>query len=203
MQKQDIKSVYRKKEDEKIVVVSRQKLFQEASFNGIQKINFEQYQNIIETHKEFRWRSEMEIDENYKQIIPYLVFSHNNKFFIMERKSTSSEARLQSKLSIGIGGHIREDDLQKATIVDWAEREFHEEVEYNGKLKIEPIGLLNDDSNAVGRVHVGFVFLLNGDSAEISIRDEHKAGSLKTPAECKQLYNRMENWSKMVLDFLL
>jgi len=194
--------VFQKKQDEKILVVSKQKLFVHETFDGIKNVNFKDYQKIIEMHKKFLWRSKMETNENYKQIIPYLIFTNDNKYFLMERKSTASEKRLKSKCSLGIGGHIREEDLQKKSIVEWAKREFHEEVSYNGNLTIEPIGLLNDESDSVGRVHTGFVFLLRGDSDEISINDEHKSGTLLTLEECKMLYPRMEHWSQIVFNYL-
>ena len=67
--------VFIKKEDEKILVVERKKLFVEGEFNGIRKIDFDSYQKLIEDNKQFLWRSKMETDTSYKQIIPYLVFN--------------------------------------------------------------------------------------------------------------------------------
>jgi len=199
IQKQEsTKKVFIKKEDEKILVVSRKKLF----LQKIEKVDFDQYQKLIEEHKEFLWRSKVETDPSYKQIIPYLIFSFEDKFFMMQRKSSASEVRLQNKFSLGIGGHIRKEDIEGKTLFDWARREFAEEVEYNGEFEIEPIGLLNDESNSVGQVHTGFVFLLKGNSGKIKIRDEHKEGRLLTLQECKIVYESMENWSKIVFDYL-
>ncbi|MFH1339581.1 MAG: hypothetical protein ABIH40_07050, partial [Candidatus Omnitrophota bacterium] len=181
MQQQNAKNaqdekVFIKKEDEKILVVAREKLFANKVIQGIEAVDFEHYQNLIEEHKEFLWRSKVETDSSYKQIIPYLVFNFQDKFFLMRRKSDSSEARLRDKYSLGIGGHIRQEDIAEKSIFDWARREFAEEVEYSGDFKIEPIGILNDDSDSVGQVHVGFVFLLKGDSDKIKVRSELKEG---------------------------
>jgi len=195
--------LFQKKADEKILVVKRKKLFPNGSFNGLRPINVAEYHNIIETYKEFLWRSTMEHDPSYKQIIPYLIFTHENKYFVMQRKENASEGRLQNKYSLGIGGHIRQEDVNGAcTIVDWARREFEEEVAYNGSFTIAPLGLLNDERDSVGQVHTGFVFLLTGDSPTISIKDEHKAGALYTLDECASLYSRMESWSNLVFDYL-
>lgn len=196
------KNVYRKKKDEKILIVPRDILFSKKELNGIESIDFFFYQNLIEKNKQFLWRSQMEIDPNYKQIIPYLVFNYKNKYFLMQRKSSASEVRLQNKYSLGIGGHIREEDIDGSDISGWAKREFAEEVEYAGNLIIEPIGLLNDDSNDVGRVHLGFVFLLKGDSKDIKVRSELKSGQLLTLEECFSNYENMENWTKLVFNFL-
>jgi|SaaInlStandDraft_4_1057021.scaffolds.fasta_scaffold01473_4 predicted NUDIX family phosphoesterase len=195
-------AIFNKKNDEKILVVSKHKLFSHEAFNGIKSIDFDRYQKVIEMHKKFMWRSEIETNENYKQIIPYLIFTSNNKYFLMQRKNEASEVRLRNKCSLGIGGHIKEEDLSKTNISGWSEREFHEEVSYKGKLKIEPVGILNDENDEVGRVHTGFVFLLHGNSEKIEIRDEHKSGVLLTLQECKNFYNRMERWSQIVFNYL-
>ncbi len=204
MQKENIKDqkVFIKKEDEKILVVKRDILFSDGILNGIQKIDFESYQNLIEKNKEFLWRSKLETDINYKQIIPYIVFKHEDKLFLMQRKGSASEVRLQNKHSLGIGGHIRENDIAGQSIFDWAKREFAEEINYSGNLDIEPIGLLNDESNFVGQVHTGFVFLITGDSNNIKIRSELKSGKLLSFQECQEFYDQMENWSKIVFDFI-
>ena len=201
-QKNNSKQVFIKKEDEKILVIPRNILFKDKEINGIEKIDFEYYQKLIRDNKQFLWRSQMETDQNYKQIIPYLIFNFENKYFMMQRKSSASEARLQNKYSLGIGGHIRSEDITEFDIFSWAKREFAEEIEYNGNFEIEPIGILNDDSNDVGKVHTGFVFLLKGDSNKIKIRSELKSGNLLSLEECYKLYKNMENWSKLVFDFL-
>jgi len=189
--------------DEHILVVKRTHLFPDDAWQGLKKIDFESYLKIINSHKEFLPRSLMEQDPTFKQIIPYLVFEHDNKYFIMQRQAKASEQRLQSKFSLGIGGHIRQEDLQEDTsIFDWARREFHEEVEFKGSLEIEPLGILNDDSNEVGKVHIGFVFILHGDSAEISVKSELKSGLLVTREECLEYVSRMETWSQIVFENL-
>lgn len=194
--------VFIKKEDEKILVVKKEKLFSQTIVQGIQKIDFDSYQELIEKNKEFLWRSKVETQTEYKQIIPYLIFKFEDKLFLMQRKSNASDTRLQNKYSIGIGGHIKEKDISQKTIFDWAKREFEEEIEYVGNFDIEPIGILNDESNFVGQVHTGFVFLLNGDSDQIKIRDEHKSGQLISLNELQEFYPNMETWSQIVFDYL-
>ena len=188
--------------DEQILVVPTQKLFPQGSWNGLRPIDWVDYQQRIDQHKEFHPRSLMEQDPSYKQIIPYLVFTYQDTYFMMQRKAQASEQRLQSKLSLGIGGHIRAEDLAHNDMSLWAQREFDEEVSYKGSYTIEPIGLLNDDSNEVGKVHAGLVFLLHGDSDAIAIRSEHKSGILVDLPTCCEQYPLMETWSQIVVDFL-
>lgn len=188
-------------QDEQILVVKRSHLFAKEAWQGLKKINFESYIEIINKNKEFLPRSIMETDPTYKQIIPYLIFEHKNRYFLMQRQAKASEQRLQSKFSLGIGGHIRHEDLQEGTsIFDWAQREFHEEVNYSGNLEIEPLGILNDDSNDVGKVHIGFVLLLHGDSANISVKSELKSGQLVSLQECESYKDRLESWSQSIFE---
>lgn len=189
--------------NENILVVKRTTLFPANAFHGLQP-QTDSFIALINQAKEFLPRPAMELDTNYKQIIPYLVFKHKDRYFLMQRQSTSSEQRLKNKYSLGIGGHIRQEDMQNATtIFDWAQREFHEEVDYAGNFSIKTVGILNDDSNAVGQVHLGLVLLLEGDSSFIAIRSELKSGQLLTTQQCKTYYANMETWSQIVFDSLM
>lgn len=191
-------------QDEQILVVPRTELFKNvAAWSGLKAVNFDEYLTLIQEKKEFQPRSIMETDPTYKQIIPYLVYTHENKFFLMQRTAQATEKRLQNKYSLGIGGHIRQEDMTTDSLFDWATREFHEEVSYDGKLTIEPLGVLNDDSNAVGKVHVGFVFLLHGEHSNISVKSELKSGNLLSLDECEQYFSSMESWTQMVFTHLL
>lgn len=189
------------KDRELILVVKRSLLFPEGGFHGIEQ-NVEPYVARINANKEFLPRGFMEQNPAYKQIIPYQVFMFEDKIFLMQRHAKASEERLRSKMTIGIGGHVREEDMRSGNLHDWAEREFHEEINYAGALTVKPLGMLNDDSNEVGRVHAGLVFLLKGDSANISVRSELQSGMLVSIEECEQYYDSLESWSQMVFDAL-
>ena len=189
---------------EHILVVKRSILFPNQAFQGLQAEQTSRFLELIAREKEFKLRPLMEEDPSYKQIIPYLLFKFEDKYFLMQRRSTSSEQRLKNKYSLGIGGHMRQEDMQNnATIFDWGKREFHEEIAYEGNLTIKPLGILNDDSNAVGQVHLGLVLLLEGDSSQIKIRSELKSGQLLTAHEIQNFYPDLETWSQIIFDALL
>ena len=190
---------------ENILVVPTNTLFFEGvwqGLRGVDELNLATYLHIIQNQCLFLSRPEMEENPAYKQIIPYLIFKYQDKYFLMQRASKASESRLRSKFSLGIGGHIRQEDMQGSSIFEWARREFAEEVTYSGNLDVQMLGILNDDSNAVGQVHVGLVMLLTGDSAQISVNEELKSGELLTIAECALFEDQMENWSKVVFNYL-
>jgi predicted NUDIX family phosphoesterase len=190
-------------QEEHILVVKRKTIFRdEPAWTGLHKGDLARYASLIQANQEFLPRTAMEQDPAYKQIIPYLIFSHNNRYFLMQRRAEATEQRLKNKYSLGIGGHIRQEDITTGSLVDWARREFHEEVDYHGSLVIEPLGILNDDSNDVGKVHLGFVFLLRGDTSAIAVKSELKSGQLVTYEEGMQYREHMESWSQMVFDTL-
>jgi predicted NUDIX family phosphoesterase len=191
------------KQDEKILVIPRAIFFAQKMFQGfLPTKDFEHYQNMVMQHQLFLWRSSVENDPSHKQIIPYLIFEYDNTFFVMQRKDTASETRLRNKYSLGIGGHIRQEDLVESSLISWAQREFQEEVSYTGALTVQPIGLINDDSDAVGQVHIGFVFVIHGDNPNIAIKSEHKDGKLLTLDQIQALYPDLEQWSQLVCDYL-
>jgi len=190
-----------KKED--VLVVPRKYIFAQASsWYGINKEIFDFCVTATNEHKMFISRQIAETDPTYKQIIPYMVFQFEDTYFVMQRKKTAGEQRLASLYSIGIGGHIRKEDMTDDSIYTWAKREFEEEVNYSGDLEIHNLGVLNDDTTEVGEVHLGLLLLLKGNSGNISIKDEHKSGSLMTLEECRSMIDSFEPWSKFALEAL-
>lgn len=190
------------KQNERILVVNRDRLFAQGAWHGLKQDGIQEYVACIEQYGEFKWRSTMEHNPQYKQIIPYLIFCHKDCFFLMQRKGTASEQRLKNKFSLGIGGHIRQDDMHGKSIFDWARREFFEEVSYQGNLTINTLGLLNDDSNSVGKVHLGLVLVVHGDTSNIKIKSELKHGQLLSLAACEAYISEMESWSTLVFSVL-
>jgi predicted NUDIX family phosphoesterase len=188
--------------DEQILVVKRELIFQpEGPWTGLKQCDYDWYLWAIEHYGQFHSRIAMEDDQHYKQIIPYLVFMHKDHVFVVERKQSATERRLAGKTSIGIGGHIRKEDILGSTIFDWAQREFHEEVSYHDHFEFEPLGIVNDDRDSVGKVHLGFVFIVRGATSAISIKSELKQGTL-VPLSSITDTTHFESWSQIILPYL-
>ena len=190
--------------DEQILVVKRSVLFptEDEVFHGLNTTSFQTFFSRVEQNKQFLPRSLMEQDPTYKQIIPYLVFRHQDTYFLMQRREQASEQRLKNKFSLGIGGHVQKKDIEHTDIMGWAQREFNEEIAYEGKYSVQPLGILNDDTNSVGKVHIGFALLIEGLSSHIAVRSELKSGTLCTLNECSTYYVDMEDWSRMLFNHL-
>ncbi len=204
MQNKQIKPQSTSSLQEHILVVPRDTLFaQQPSWHGIKKDGLNEFLETIKTHQEFHLRSSMEQDPRYKQIIPYLIFRHGQTYFLMQRTAHTTEQRLKNKLSIGIGGHMRQEDMiNGSTVFDWARREFHEEVFYSGRLEVTPLGMINDDTTEVGQVHIGLALLLDGFNGQISVKSELKSGTLVSLEELRRVSPDLETWSQMVLELL-
>ena len=109
-----------------------------------------------------------ENDFTRKQLIPYaLVFDALGQLFTYQRHG--SEARLVGKLSAGIGGHVNEQDRGEtlaARLLAALLREMREEIGLVPKPdQIRLLGMINEDTSAVGRCHIGVVFRFSLDES--------------------------------------
>lgn len=190
---------------EHVLCVRRDELFPDGAWHGFIAGDLDRYQSVIRSRSFFMPRAEVEDDPAYQQVIPFVLFRHQDRYLLMQRLRASSEKRLRQQYTLGVGGHINPGDLDYGDpIQDGLRREWEEEVAYAGRLEARLLGLLNDDTNPVSRVHLGVVFLVEGDSPEISIREVDKlAGELMTLDEMRVCYLQMESWSQIVYDELV
>jgi predicted NUDIX family phosphoesterase len=184
--------------------VRREDIFPDGAWHGFVSDGLERHQQVIREKHFFMTRAKVEDDPSYQQIIPYVVFRHGDHYFLTHRLRASSEKRLRKQYSLGVGGHINPGDLDAGDpIQDGLKREWEEEVVYDGAFEARLIGLLNDESAPVSKVHLGVVFLVDGDTPNIAIRETDKlAGELLTLEEMRMYYLEMESWSQMVYDRL-
>ena len=82
-------------------------------------------------------------------------------------------------------------------------REWHEELVAEFTPDFVFVGLLNDDTVAVGVHHLGVVYLADAAGRAVSIRETHKlCGAFERMDVVRAAYDRMETWSQLVLDAL-
>jgi predicted NUDIX family phosphoesterase len=152
-----------------------------------------------------RPRRELELDPEWKQPIPYAIALYRTaegerQLFWMDRLAGGSDRRLHGRASFGVGGHIGADD---GGILVALEREWREEVETAELPRFTPLGLLNDDSDEVGRVHLGIVFLAELSSPEIAVREREKlAGSLVSVERAVARASELEGWSAALISHI-
>jgi predicted NUDIX family phosphoesterase len=186
-----------------VLVVRRDDIFPDRAWHGFVEDGLERCQRVIREQSFFMPRAEVEEDPSYQQVIPYVVFRHRDRYFLTRRLRASSERRLRQQYSLGVGGHINPGDQGDDPIQDGMRREWEEEVVYVGRFEAHLLGLINDDSSPVSKVHLGVVFLVDGDSPEIAIKETDKlSGELLTLDEMRIYYLGMESWSQIVYDRL-
>ena len=191
--------------DEHVLCVKREDVFPDGAWHGFVADGLDRYQRLIREESFFMPRREVEEDPAYQQVIPYVVFRHADRYFLTRRLKASSEKRLRQQYSLGVGGHINPGDLENGDpVLDGLKREFEEEVVYAGDFQATLLGLINDDSSPVSKVHLALAFLVDGSTPDIAIRETDKlAGELLTLEEMRIYYLEMESWSQIVYDRLL
>ncbi|HET9849014.1 MAG TPA: hypothetical protein VFR68_10715 [Candidatus Dormibacteraeota bacterium] len=190
---------------EDVLVVPRDVLFGGQEWRGFRDRDLEELLSRIRTSYRFRPRRDVEEDPSEPQIIPYVVFRHEDRYFLTHRLRRSSERRLRHLYSLGVGGHINPEDLAGSAdpIEAGLRREWEEEVVYQGRFSTRLLGAINDQTTPVGRVHVGLIFLVEGDRPDISIREVDKlAGALFELDAMRSYYLDMESWSQLIFDYL-
>ena len=155
----------------------------------------------------FRARSEVEDDPGFQQIIPYVVFRAGGLVFTYVRGRSGGESRLRRLRSIGVGGHVAEADAEGRGTTEAYEmallRELEEEVDIRSPGRMTRLGLINDDSNPVGRVHLGVVHLFELDRPEVVPREDALADPEFLPiAALPARLDEFETWSRICIGVL-
>ncbi len=195
------------KPDENVLVVRRDLFDRLGAFQGIQPDTAPYLDAFLKRENNcFLPRSRAEDDPTHKQIIPYAVFTHEGKILRYVRGAKSGEKRLVAKGSLGIGGHINDSDeslfsFDLDAYRTAVRREIDEELKIAGAWTDRVAALINDDSNDVGRVHLGVVHVVTLDSPTVTAGEKAIAElGFFTPEELRANRDQLETWSQIVLD---
>jgi predicted NUDIX family phosphoesterase len=83
-------------------------------------------------------------------------------------------------------------------------REWAEELDADWTPDFRLLGLLNDDTDPVGAVHLGVVYAVEAVGRPVAVRETHKLeGAFAPLTQADALGARLETWSRLVLDHLL
>ena len=199
------------KMDEMILAVDKKVLTDIGYFQGL---DFDQVETLLshinKDNCRFVRRGDAENNEELKQLIPYVIVTHGDKILCYVRGKKSGEARLTDKASIGIGGHINDSDGSLATKDDIIssyrlamEREINEELNIPGGYSYSTVCILNDDSNSVGRVHLGIVHRVVTNDEDVTFAEPGVIMDVrwKTVAELKAMVT-LESWSSICVEMI-
>jgi predicted NUDIX family phosphoesterase len=196
---------------EQVLVVPRAVLEEIGSFQGIRTDDLElAVGRLLDASRHFFMdRAQAEEDPSHKQLIPYCVFRCGGRILHYTRGKAGGESRLHAKISVGVGGHVNPIDMDGGKTGPDAyhaavSREIEEELDLPGHHTHRIIGLLNDESNPVGQVHLGVVHLVDLDSTEVASREDALTDLGFSPLEELNgpLFERLETWSQFCIRHL-
>lgn len=193
--------------EEQILVVPRSLFDRLGSFQGV-ITNVENYlpELLAPSNTSFMPRSKAEVDPSFKQLIPYSILTANRKILRYFRGSGSGEARLHAKGSIGVGGHINSGDVISSSVdrsvyERAVDREINEELHGLPAFTEKIVALLNDDSNDVGKVHLGVVHHFQLESDSVSAAESALRGLEFVSLEAlRKEKDGLETWSQILVD---
>lgn len=187
---------------ERVLVLPRADVPGGADFHGIRRARpdtLSELRAIVKRHGRYLERDTAESDPTSKQLIPYVVVRNGSSVFLTHRTDAGGDARLHGKASIGVGGHLNPVDRGEDALMAGLRREWVEELETDWEPDFVLVGLLNDDSNPVGAVHLGVVFRVEAAGRGVAVREHDKlVGAFADPAMLAESWDRLETWSRLV-----
>jgi predicted NUDIX family phosphoesterase len=196
---------------EQVLVVPRVLFDKIGAFEGIltHGLDAAVAQLLDPSNHFFMDRAAAEEDPSHKQLIPYCIFRCGDKILHYTRGKAGGESRLHAKISVGVGGHVNPVDTDggktgSAAYHAAVTREIEEELDLPEEHEHHIIALLNDESNAVGQVHLGIVHLVDLKSDAVASREDALLDLGFSPLSKldSSLFDRLETWSQFCVRHL-
>src|SRR6266487_2975793 len=193
---------------EERVLCFQRKLLQELGvFQGL-SLEIEKYLPVVTSasHILYLNRTDAEQDKRYKQLIPYVLVICKDRILRYRRGRGGQETRLHGLYSVGIGGHISEEDNGLFSTGlgyhDGMRRELMEEVAIE-EIKEAAVAVINDDSTEVGCVHFGVVHVMQvANETTVGRRSGIVSPEFIPIVEAAKDPSGYESWSRFCLEHL-
>ena len=193
--------------EERVLCFERKLLEELGVFQGL-SLEVEKYLPVVTSSRRLVYlnRSEAEQDKRYKQLIPYVLLICGDKILRYRRGRGGQETRLHGLYSVGIGGHIADEDhglfSKDLGYRDGMRREIMEEVAVE-EVNEAAVALINDDSTEVGYVHFGVVHVMRVANENVAGRRSGILGPEFIPfSEAVKDVSAYESWSRFCLEKL-
>src|SRR5437588_3679705 len=193
--------------EERVLCFPRKLLEEAGLFQGL-SLEVEKYLPVVSARSQLVYlnRTDAEQDRRYKQLIPYVLVICEGKILRYRRGRGGQETRLHGLYSVGVGGHISEQDEGLfSSDVGYREgmrREIMEEVAIE-EGKETAVAVINDDSTEVGYVHFGVVHVMQASKETIVGWRSGIVGPEFIPiAETVKNVSAYESWSRLCLENL-
>ncbi len=193
--------------EERVLCFERKLLEELGVFQGL-SLEAGKYLPVLtaSSHLLYLNRSDAEQDKRYKQLIPYVLLICHDKILRYRRGKGGQETRLHGLYSVGIGGHISEEDhglfSSDRGYQVGMRRELMEEAGIDAGQ--EPaVAAINDDSTEVGCVHFGVVHVVRLPNQNVAGRRSGIVGPEFIPmADALKDPPGYESWSRFCLEHL-
>jgi predicted NUDIX family phosphoesterase len=193
--------------EERVLCFERTLFEKIGVFQGL-SLEVEKYLPVVTAQSNvlYKNRSEAELDRRYKQLIPYALIIHGDRILRYRRGKGGQETRLHGLYSVGVGGHISEEDTGLFTkgpgYHEAMRRELMEEVAID-VTKEMAVAVINDDSTDVGYVHLGIVHVVYvANDAIASGRDGIVGAEFVALSEAAKNPEAYESWSRFCIENL-
>jgi predicted NUDIX family phosphoesterase len=193
--------------EERVLCFERKLLEELGLFQGL-CLNVDKYLPVLTSasHLVYLNRSDAEQDKRYKQLIPYVLLICRDKILRYRRGRGGQETRLHGLYSVGIGGHISEEDhglfSKDRGYQEGMRRELMEEVAIDA-VNEPAVAAINDDSTEVGQVHFGVVHLVRVSDESVAGRRSGIVGPEFIPmVDAVKDPSGYESWSRFCLEHL-
>jgi predicted NUDIX family phosphoesterase len=193
--------------EERVLCFQRKLLEELGLFQGL-SLEIAKYLPVVTSPSNILYlnRSEAEQDKRYKQLIPYVLVICKDRILRYRRGRGGEETRLHGLYSVGVGGHISEEDsglfAKGPGYHEGMRRELMEEVAIE-EMNEAAVAVINDDSTEVGCVHFGVVHVLRAANETIVGRRSGIVGPEFIPIpEAVNDPTGYESWSRFCLEHL-
>src|SRR5256714_366416 len=193
--------------EEKVLCFERKLLEEAGLFQGL-SLEIEKYLPVVTSRSNLLYlnRSDAEQDKRYKQLIPYVLVICDGRILRYQRGRGGQETRLHGLYSVGIGGHISEEDnglfSRDVGYEEGMLREVREEVDIE-PVKASAVAVINDDSTEVGFVHFGVVHIMQVLEGKVAGRRNGIVNpEFIAVANAVENASSYESWSRFCLEKL-
>ncbi|MBM3832226.1 MAG: phosphoesterase [Verrucomicrobia bacterium] len=193
--------------EERVLCFPRKLLEEIGVFQGL-SLEIDKYLPAVTSPSQILYlnRSDAEQDKRYKQLIPYVLILCNDRILRYRRGKGGQETRLHGLYSVGIGGHISEEDhglfSNQLGYHEGMRRELMEEVAIE-EMNEAAVAVINDDSTEVGSVHFGVVHVMHvPNEAIVGRRSGIVAPEFISISEAAKDLSVYESWSRFCLEQL-
>ncbi len=189
----------------KVAVINRNNL--KEKYQDSYLIMSTETENLSDDFKkiEFIEKVKAEIDENYKQLIPYVVLQNElGEIALYQRQGT--EKRLHGLWSAGFGGHIEDFEYIhgepiESLVTKSAVRELSEEFSDTLLYQLTFKGIINEEETKVGRTHIAWVFTAKVEKEKFESSNE--ISEIKWVNANEVFEYKTELWSEMAIKLIL